>query len=32
VPIQGGHFAVFMNSDQFLKELIRRVRPQAGRR
>jgi pimeloyl-ACP methyl ester carboxylesterase len=30
VPIKGGgHFAVFMNSDQFLKELVRRVRPLA---
>jgi pimeloyl-ACP methyl ester carboxylesterase len=28
VPIQGGgHFAVFMHSDQFLNELITRVRP-----
>ena len=25
----GGHFAVFMKSDQFLKELARRVRPLA---
>jgi pimeloyl-ACP methyl ester carboxylesterase len=23
----GGHFAVFMKSDQFLKELVARVRP-----
>jgi pimeloyl-ACP methyl ester carboxylesterase len=30
VPIQGGHFAVFMHSDQFLKELITRVRPLAA--
>jgi pimeloyl-ACP methyl ester carboxylesterase len=29
VPISGGHFAVFMNSDQFLKELDARVRPLA---
>ncbi|HEY2461651.1 MAG TPA: alpha/beta fold hydrolase [Candidatus Acidoferrum sp.] len=30
VPIEGaGHFAVFMRSDQFLKELIGRVRPLA---
>ena len=29
VPIAGGHFAVFMNSDQFLKELVARVRPLA---
>lgn len=28
VPIEGaGHFAVFMHSDQFLKELVTRVRP-----
>lgn len=27
VPIPGGHFAVFMNSDYFLKELVARVRP-----
>jgi len=25
----GGHFAVFMHSDQFLDELVRRVRPLA---
>ena len=32
VPIPGaGHFAVFMHSDQFLEELVRRVRPLAGR-
>ena len=32
VPIQGaGHFAVFMHSDQFLEELVRRVRPLAVR-
>jgi pimeloyl-ACP methyl ester carboxylesterase len=31
VPIIGaGHFAVFMHSDQFLQELIARVRPLAG--
>lgn len=30
VPIQGaGHFAVFIHSDQFLDELVRRVRPLA---
>lgn len=30
VPIQGaGHFAVFMHSDEFLEELIKRVRPLA---
>ncbi len=29
VPITGGHFAVFMNSDQFLRELVTRVRPLA---
>jgi pimeloyl-ACP methyl ester carboxylesterase len=30
VPIKGGgHFAVFMRSDQFLEELIARVRPLA---
>jgi pimeloyl-ACP methyl ester carboxylesterase len=33
VPIEGcGHFAVFMCSDQFLKELVTRVRPLAGGR
>jgi pimeloyl-ACP methyl ester carboxylesterase len=32
VPIQGaGHFGVFMHSDQFLEELVRRVRPLAVR-
>ncbi len=32
VPIQGGgHFAVFMKSDQFLSKLITRVRPLAGK-
>jgi pimeloyl-ACP methyl ester carboxylesterase len=30
VPIPGGHFAVFMNSDQFLRELVAHVRPSAG--
>jgi pimeloyl-ACP methyl ester carboxylesterase len=30
VPINGGHFAVFMNSDQFLNELVARVSPLAG--
>ena len=29
VPINGGHFAVFINSDQFLKELVARIRPLA---
>jgi pimeloyl-ACP methyl ester carboxylesterase len=33
VPIQGaGHFAVFMHSDQFLEELVSRVRPLAIKR
>jgi pimeloyl-ACP methyl ester carboxylesterase len=31
VPISGGHFAVFVNSDQFLQELVARVRPLALR-
>jgi pimeloyl-ACP methyl ester carboxylesterase len=32
IPIQGGgHFAVFMRSDQFLQELLTRVRPLAVR-
>lgn len=31
VLIPGGHFAVFMNSDYFLKELLARVRPLAPR-
>jgi pimeloyl-ACP methyl ester carboxylesterase len=31
VPIEGGgHFAVFMKSDQFLNELVRRVGRPAG--
>lgn len=30
VPIEGGHFAVFMNSDQFLRELVARVIPLVG--
>jgi len=31
VPINGGgHFALLMNSDQFLKELAARVCPLAG--
>jgi hypothetical protein len=30
VPIYEGHFAVFMNSDQFLKELVAHVLPLAG--
>jgi pimeloyl-ACP methyl ester carboxylesterase len=30
VPIDGGHFAVFMHSDQFLEQLIARVRPLAA--
>lgn len=29
VPITGGHFAVFMHSDQFLQEVVKRVRPLA---
>ena len=29
VPIHGGHFAVFMHSDAFLQELVKRVRPLA---
>lgn len=29
VPIHGGHFVVFMHSDQFLQELVKRVRPLA---
>jgi pimeloyl-ACP methyl ester carboxylesterase len=29
VPIDGGHFAVFIHSDQFLEELVARVRPLA---
>jgi pimeloyl-ACP methyl ester carboxylesterase len=29
VPIVGGHFAVFMNSDHFLEELVARARPLA---
>jgi pimeloyl-ACP methyl ester carboxylesterase len=33
VPVEGGgHFAVFMKSDQFLKELIRRVGPLPAKR
>ena len=32
VPIDGGHFALFMNSNQFLGELVRRVGPLAARR
>jgi len=31
VPISGGHFAVFMNSDEFLRQLVGRVRPLAER-
>jgi pimeloyl-ACP methyl ester carboxylesterase len=30
VPIEGGHFAVFMNSTAFLKELVEKVRPLAS--
>ena len=30
VPIPGGHFAVFMNSDEFLRQMVARVRPLAG--
>ena len=29
VPIHGGHFAMFMHSDEFLQELVKRVRPWA---
>jgi pimeloyl-ACP methyl ester carboxylesterase len=29
VPIDGGHFAVFMHSDQFLEKLVALVRPLA---
>ena len=29
VPIPGGHFAVFMNSDEFLRQMVVRVRPLA---
>ena len=29
VPIHGGHFAMFMHRDQFLQELVKRVRPLA---
>ncbi len=29
VPLEGGHFAVFMNSGQFLEVLVKRVRPLA---
>jgi pimeloyl-ACP methyl ester carboxylesterase len=29
VPIHGGHFAMFMHSDEFLQELLKRVRPLA---
>jgi pimeloyl-ACP methyl ester carboxylesterase len=29
VAIPGGHFAVFMRSDEFLRELVARVRPLA---
>lgn len=31
VPIPGGHFAVFMNSDEFLRQLAVRVRPLAAK-
>jgi hypothetical protein len=30
VAISGGHFAVFMNSDQFLGDLVAHVLPLAG--
>jgi len=30
VPIPGGHFAVFMNSDQFLQQLVAHVAPLTG--
>jgi pimeloyl-ACP methyl ester carboxylesterase len=29
VPIHGGHFAMFIHSDEFLQELVKRVRPLA---
>jgi pimeloyl-ACP methyl ester carboxylesterase len=29
VPIQGGHFAMFIHSNEFLRELVKRVRPLA---
>jgi len=32
VPIPGGHFAVFINSDEFLKQLVTHVAPLAGTR
>lgn len=32
VRIDGGHFALFMNPNQFLRKLVRRVRPLAARR
>jgi pimeloyl-ACP methyl ester carboxylesterase len=32
VPIEGGHFAVFIKSDLFLKEMVARVRPLAATR
>jgi pimeloyl-ACP methyl ester carboxylesterase len=32
VPIPGGHFAVFMNSDEFLRQLVAHVAPLAGTR
>jgi len=32
VPIRGGHFAVFMNSDEFLAQLVARVAPLAAGR
>ena len=32
VPISGGHFAVFMNSDQFLQQLVVHVFPVIGTR
>jgi len=31
VPIHGGHFAMFIHSDEFLRELVKRVRPLADR-
>jgi len=30
VPIHGGHFAMFIHSDEFLRELLKRVRPLAA--
>jgi pimeloyl-ACP methyl ester carboxylesterase len=30
VPVPGGHFAVFMNSDEFLRELVAQILPLAS--